>query len=467
MIVRGEYTLAMKAFEEAQYHKGAVVLGQPGIGKTIFLIYALVERLRRKQPTAFQFEPDMYILFTENGVTTHSANDDEPLTLWNGIWALSDSNNKTIDPAVAFLGLLGVRTIQATSPDSKRWKEWKKQYRAGLYIMDNWTLEELSALASVSSMLLWRGPSPRHLLDIFNKVQNEPGFQRDLDALALDFLSKARKVMSSLRRLDLPLGKAGPSSLIFIRPKRDDSGGVLRMECELYVPTARIVHTITKALSKQDALIRLQFFSATSSHASMRSTAGFIFEQWVHACFLSGVHVDCTWLNSTSKSLPSTLLTAQPSELISTNTELKTHIPPFYWRPVSINFPGIDGLLCRGDVIYAIQFTISQKHQSPLDGLRKLQDIIGKRSGLSWRVLFIGPSKSQATAAARPHTMLTESMDSEDSSKKRKRGTKYIPVGICELPIIPEWYDEEFDGLLEQLVRFTVAFVCGVVYLVD
>ncbi|KAF9237894.1 hypothetical protein BU15DRAFT_75695 [Melanogaster broomeanus] len=457
MIVRDEYRLAMEALTKEEYQDGAVVLGQPGIGKTFFLIYALVERLRKKQPTAFQYFPSIFLLFTENGVTTHSTDDIQALKVWHGIWALSDSNLDTIWPAIAFRSTPNVCTIQATSPDAKRWKEWRKQHRACLYIMDNWTVEELSALAAVSALDVDRmgdlarqwGPSPRHLLDIFKGKWSESESQEQIDSSALDFVSNARQVISSLHNLDLPLGKTGPSALIFIRPKRDKSKGFLRRHCDLYVPTGRLNHAIIRALLTQESLTRLHFFSATSSHASMRGAAGYIFEQWVHARFLSGVRVSCTWLNSESKSLPRILAAALPSKLITTNDALKTEIPPFYWRPVSINFPGVDGLLCRGNDVYAIQCTISATHRSPLDSLRRLQEIIGKEGKISWRVLFVGSSTSQATKAAKPHTMIPES---RVPSTKRTRGTpQYIPVGICELPIILESYKKEVSDEFERL----------------
>ncbi|KAF9236136.1 hypothetical protein BU15DRAFT_50502 [Melanogaster broomeanus] len=536
MIPREEYRLAMEALEGEKYLRGAVVLGQPGIGKTFFLIYALIERLRKKQSTAFQYFPDVYLLFTETGVTAYATNDAEPLVSRHGIWALADSNADTIQPADAFRRPK-IRTIQAASPDTKRWKEWRKQHKARVYIMDNWTKGELSALATLSGLDIERmlnlaeqwGPSPRPLLEIGSDEEIESGFQQHIDASASDFVWNARQVMSSLRLLDLPLGKTGPSSLIFIRPRRDESKRVYRTQCEVYVPTTTIKHSIARALLKQDVAIRTQFFSATSSHAAMRSTAGYIFEQWVHARFLSGDDVDCTWLNTdscNSASLPSTLAIPQPLQLISTNVELKTRSPPFYWHPVSINFPGIDGLLCLGNDVYAIQCTMSERHRSPLKGLRTLQKIIGEQCGLSWRVLFIGESERQATAAAKPHITLTEDEEDEDSSKKkkgakdditstegegsskekkkkdakphitstededssrkrkmetkdtkphitptqgegssgkRKRETKYIPVGVCALPITPECHKEEWlHKSLERMVCGTMTFICGV-----
>ncbi|KAF9230645.1 hypothetical protein BU15DRAFT_83374 [Melanogaster broomeanus] len=136
MIVRNEYRLAMETLEGEDYQGGAVVVGQPGIGKTFFLVYALVERLRKEQPTAFQFDPDMYFLFTENGITAHPTNDAQPLKLLPGtIWALSDSNEETIQLARAFLCARNARVIQATSPNAERWKEWRKQYMAHIYII--------------------------------------------------------------------------------------------------------------------------------------------------------------------------------------------------------------------------------------------------------------------------------------------------------------------------------------------
>ena len=118
-------------------------------GKTLFIIYLLVQRLGERQAVALQF-PDgeeYYALFTGGSVTFQSARHAAPLYQGTSIWALCDSNAYTIIPHVVFQGKRRVQIIQTTSPKAARYKEWSKQVRAGCYVMDIWSIEEVMYLA--------------------------------------------------------------------------------------------------------------------------------------------------------------------------------------------------------------------------------------------------------------------------------------------------------------------------------
>ncbi|KAE9410290.1 hypothetical protein BT96DRAFT_370166 [Gymnopus androsaceus JB14] len=39
------------------------VVGQPGIGRSLFLLYAIVMRMMTREPTCLQLEPDFFVLF--------------------------------------------------------------------------------------------------------------------------------------------------------------------------------------------------------------------------------------------------------------------------------------------------------------------------------------------------------------------------------------------------------------------
>ncbi|KIJ08878.1 hypothetical protein PAXINDRAFT_158031 [Paxillus involutus ATCC 200175] len=441
IVVRDEYRQAMLALEErVEYSRGASILGQPGIGKSLFLIYALVERLQKRQPTAYQYHDDRYFLFTETGVTSQPANHDLPLDTSHGgthIWALSDSNARTIQPASAFI-TLGVRTVQAASPNRQRWKEWTKQAKAGLYVMDVWQQEELAALATILEcdtdhilhLAAQWGSSPRTLLNLSYSKQNEEAFQITINTSASAFVMEADTTLAGLRSFNIPIEKLDTSSILFIGPQRDKYGIVSR----------------TRATMEKDALICSQFFAAMGSHASMRCVAGYIFEQWVHACLLSGHKLNCTWLNNDS--VPHNPVATQPNRLISTEDELKSCKPPFYWCPVASSFPGIDGLLHCEDDVYAIQITISHK-KSPEDSLHILQKNMRGGHELHWRVLFIGMDMEQAEEVAKPWMRLQEDL-------KRKRGEQemeYIPVGICALPLNSNFNREMVVNALQRMAK--------------
>jgi hypothetical protein len=169
LLVRNEYLVAKQALETATYRRGAYVTGQPGIGtswttfvaprtltaclmlpgKTLFLIYLLVQRLGNRQAVALQFlgREDYYALFRDT-VTFHPVNKAEPLDKCPSVWALCDSNADATSPPSVFKGRTGhVRIIQTTSPRAARWKEWSKQVGAKCYIMDIWSKEEVVNLA--------------------------------------------------------------------------------------------------------------------------------------------------------------------------------------------------------------------------------------------------------------------------------------------------------------------------------
>lgn len=122
-------------------------------GKSCFIAYAVIQRLRKKQPVAVQILAESfnesYAVFSEQGVSLHPADAQEPLRSHKGIWTFSDSNADVTIPAVAFRTTPDVHVFQTTSPKVIRWKEWTKQKGVMRYIMNVWSNEEIAALACV------------------------------------------------------------------------------------------------------------------------------------------------------------------------------------------------------------------------------------------------------------------------------------------------------------------------------
>jgi hypothetical protein len=65
MLIRKEYLETLRHVTELceRGPGGAVLTGQPGVGKTIFLYYVLVRRVLNAQITAFEDRPDQVYLF--------------------------------------------------------------------------------------------------------------------------------------------------------------------------------------------------------------------------------------------------------------------------------------------------------------------------------------------------------------------------------------------------------------------
>jgi len=119
-------------------------------GKTSFLFYVLCRRPCAGLPTAFQVNEGLYALFTDDGPIVKKSSGRHPFP--PGTWALADSNAVVSQPCGAFLhSTIDVLVVQTTSPKLMRWKEWSKQRRARMFVMDWITRDEMAALGYVPS----------------------------------------------------------------------------------------------------------------------------------------------------------------------------------------------------------------------------------------------------------------------------------------------------------------------------
>jgi len=142
--------------------KGVVVTGQPGIGlyeswcysqvvlipnpylgKSTFLIYLLLYRLKHKLPTAVQLNNTYYSIFDEQGATFHSTKADD--SRLRECWALTDSNEFVMQPCLAFMRNAKF-IVQTTSPSPERWTKWVKQHDGTWIIMDLPSVPEMAAV---------------------------------------------------------------------------------------------------------------------------------------------------------------------------------------------------------------------------------------------------------------------------------------------------------------------------------
>ncbi|VDB92015.1 unnamed protein product [Peniophora sp. CBMAI 1063] len=100
IVIRKEYEVLLKALSEEHgtssserlARSGVVITGHPGTGKTAFLIYLLLLRLSRQQPTALQLNPEGYYIFDHRGVTYHTSDTYGYDDRMRACWALVDYN---------------------------------------------------------------------------------------------------------------------------------------------------------------------------------------------------------------------------------------------------------------------------------------------------------------------------------------------------------------------------------------
>ncbi|KAI9568825.1 hypothetical protein HD554DRAFT_2171964 [Boletus coccyginus] len=410
LLVRDEYRIALQALEEDRYKQGAYVVGQPGIGKTLFLVYVLVVRLGQKQSVALQFIDgfSFYALFKDN-VEFHPLNHLAPLFRCPFVWALCDSNDSVKSPSPIFLGKVNIRVIQTTSPKSSRWKEWSKQAGAWPYVMDIFSDEEVVHLATLLGLDVLRmttlsrnwGNVARTLMKYVDTEDStvEGNYYDDAGRA----VQKSKTIIDGGSRFDFPDGS--PSSFYFLRPMKTSTGTINRLRGSVSVPTQTLCRLLAKALQDQDNHVKLQFYNALSHHGNTRQAAGYIFESWFHNFFLQELEMDCHWVmrRSGDDAGPPTLSMPAHAKLIpSTKTAPSSAIPPYYWVAYKPNFAGIDSALVLEDRIFAFQMTLGSNHRSPMKGLRDLRDLLPRDlKDLPWRVVFVGPEDGPIKAVAK------------------------------------------------------------------
>ncbi|CAA7262579.1 unnamed protein product [Cyclocybe aegerita] len=167
--------IAIKEFAE----DGVVLLGNPGIGKTAFLIFMLLNCLVNKERVVLALRGTIFVV-NSNGVFTIRSRThlgvyfDHPA--YRGVLALVDSDERSNepDPGLVHSELFAVH---ATWPQPSHYRNWVKQRRAITLVMDPLTVDDMHALVSlerpehvreeVEAAMLRYGTDSRTILQVF------------------------------------------------------------------------------------------------------------------------------------------------------------------------------------------------------------------------------------------------------------------------------------------------------------
>ena len=125
-----------------------LIFAEPG--KTFFLYYLLLHLLSKKIPVAFQLT-NCIIVFQGGNVFKHPLSA-EAYVLPCGTWALTDSNDQAKHPCNTFLDAAERKIawiVQSSSPLEDRHKDWQKIHFAQTFVMDCYSLNEMTALGLV------------------------------------------------------------------------------------------------------------------------------------------------------------------------------------------------------------------------------------------------------------------------------------------------------------------------------
>ncbi|KAI0695710.1 hypothetical protein BC835DRAFT_1519787 [Cytidiella melzeri] len=423
IVIRHEYKLAYIYIANANQEnlrvskKPAkfVLTGQPGIGKSSFLAYVLVHRLQHKLPTAVERAGSGFVLFSDEGVDMFEASEKPRI---ENLWALSDSTPETVIPCVALRDSRAV-LIQATSPAQHRWKEWKKQTCAFLYIMDVWTTDEIRAVlvklklndAHGVEIMNKYGPCARTVVLLVKRPSEEASFMATIAKAASHVAAKVSDVMEAFDNLDIS-SQNTPSSLLFFRPVSRDE----RNLSKTYIPTAYFVTTLAHALIKRKNAEQNMFFSLMSQQASTRSAARWIFENFMHVRLttVSGEPTLCQRVDTNRETLQ---IPTTDNFITGTLDDLSESTVPCYWRPVASSPSGIDSVIRFQGETWVFQTTFERRRGTTSGGLSSVIQAIGRARVGQMRLVIVGSSLDDAWEVA----------------WKMKDISTDVPVYACEL----------------------------------
>ncbi|KAI0245655.1 hypothetical protein BJV78DRAFT_1287361 [Lactifluus subvellereus] len=401
LLIRKEYIFAFDALETRPREKigGVVVSGQPGIGKSTFLFYALFRRLCAKKPTALQMST-CFVVFKDTGVKVHDPAILVDDALPTGTWALTDSNEHTREPCRAFLGASRQHQawiVQATPPATDRWYQWFKELQAQYFVMERFSYEELIALGTIlglnldhfrEQIELWGSSAARTCILLTRDPWRTPHYIRlatnvaeNLTSETCNFIHQSEKMADTQSHL-----------LFSLRPM-----DAMRADIVGDIETKFLRNLVDNAIKRLDAAEQIEFYNLICKRPWFRASAGYVFAKLVYV-----------WLTAhpTEEGLPCIAHSPEPPDplqsipvcknvrVFSGTTAFRNagnYETPLCWLPGSQAFPVTNAIICTDTHIITIQSTVSSRHEVNAEQFKKIQEAFPKsfRNARRWCHVFV------------------------------------------------------------------------------
>ncbi|CAA7261979.1 unnamed protein product [Cyclocybe aegerita] len=395
------------------HRRGVALIGNPGIGKSSFLIFMLLKRLVNQEHVVLALRSRVYV-FNSNGVfATRSGTDlavlfDSPA--YKDVLALVDSDEEVRepDPGLVHSGLFAVH---ATSPQQARYKIWVNQKRAITLVMDPLTIDDMHALVSLESphclreeveaAMLMYGSNSRTIADIFQDpdgdLLQETKIAQSLDRLSLSQLEELiRKPDDGDKQITHALIQSASS-----RPPPQEGD-------RRYLATDTMVHSIAspyiwKLLYKKFMDSSLQeirrLFVSLAGMTSSNAMRGWLFEAWSHDRLCQG---EFAFTLTEMVKISSRLVRGQNTRQLPLGPKREFEIYPSstkfantkdgdkYYVPQEGNNPTFDSFIRVSHQLgIGFQMTISPTHALKVKGL----ELLSKRIDTKERMfVFVIPT---------------------------------------------------------------------------
>ena len=180
--------------------------------------------------------------------------------------------------------------------------------------------------------------------------------------------------------------------------RRDAVGfgrGPFRRFIEFFSPYNHQRHHSTRT-SKHATAQKHLFFTILNSHLTLRSPAGWLFENHGHFFFSVANRRESTHGYLEDDPNPHPIPTT--GRIISGSTALKQVQPPFnfYWWSWEPTFEGVDGLLRSGNIPWGLQYAVGNNQCSATKGLDELRKLMNHKRNVLWRLVIVSPDRKAA-----------------------------------------------------------------------
>ncbi|KAK2464475.1 hypothetical protein APHAL10511_003454 [Amanita phalloides] len=271
-----------------------VITGQPGIGKSIWIYYALRRRLAERKPVIWYLDQTRY-LFVEEGV--YKVPDEfHDFTVF--VWTLVDSDEDEGGvPENLVMRHTRHSVIYCSSPSRDRWSRLHKTVRHYNFIMNPWKSKEILRVTSTS-------PPGAILHESVNRVFNEfgPTPRLCIDYLCYDKIEQYRKdvqeaisnlTANELQRLfqhsrSLTMDAISRKIFLISREDRDN----VRSRPIVSPITSFIKSRLANHFRTLERGEQIRLYKYLSQFPGSRATAYIFFEAAAQRCFQDGVTLE-------------------------------------------------------------------------------------------------------------------------------------------------------------------------------
>ncbi|KAI0255603.1 hypothetical protein BJV78DRAFT_1119377 [Lactifluus subvellereus] len=383
-----------------------IITGQPGIGKTYWIRYALRRRLA-EQKSVIWYREQRCFLFAEDGVFVAPSNH-RISKFKTFVWTLADSDDTF--PTHLINQDTKHFLLYTTSPRRERWKPLEKTTHSAVLIMNPWTRQEIFRAAPLHGLDATHyrrinelyddlGPTPRVCFDFLKNPYQLITHESDYDGVISSLTAKqlCRLVLNGTK-----LNLDAVSHLMFL-VKREDVN-VLTQASVAPISTS-VKSELLKRIQEEERGAQIRLYKSLSSVAGSGPMAGLVFESLAQAKLQTNVALElipmvkrtsnestdsnqggqARWHSNHEKkgdNLPGGTQTTKRRRtaapwtktsdrwvkispkvtVIYQGSELKVIQPSTFYLPKSPNQVGFDSFIMEDGHLYIFQFSIASTH---------------------------------------------------------------------------------------------------------